>query len=65
MFSNHIIKLFHGSKNGLNDKIQPISRSLCDFGKGFYMGTEQEQPLTLICKQYRREGKYFDEIINE
>ncbi|SEQ81676.1 Protein of unknown function [Treponema bryantii] len=49
MISNQRIKLFHGSKNGLNDKIQPISRSLCDFGKGFYMGTEQEQPLTLIC----------------
>ncbi len=29
------------------------------------MGTELEQHLTLICKQYRREGKYFDEIINE
>ncbi len=49
MITNQIIKLFHGSKNGLNDKIQPISRTLCDFGKGFYMGTEQEQPLTLIC----------------
>ena len=47
--SEKIIKLYHGSKNGLNGKIQPISRELCDFGKGFYMGTEQEQPLTLIC----------------
>ncbi len=65
MFSNQIIKLFHGSKTGLNDKIQSISRSLYDFDKGFYMGTELEQHLTLICKQYRREGKYFDEIINE
>lgn len=44
-----IIHLYHGSKNGLNGKIHPISRELCDFGKGFYMGTEQEQPLTLIC----------------
>ena len=44
-----IIHLYHGSKNGLKGKIQPISRELCDFGKGFYMGTEQEQPLTLIC----------------
>ena len=47
--SDKIIPLYHGSKNGLKGKIQPISRELCDFGKGFYMGTEQEQPLTLIC----------------
>ena len=43
------IKLFHGSKSGIKESIQPISRNLCDFGKGFYMGTEMEQPLTLIC----------------
>ncbi len=49
MILNQSIKLFHGSKNGLNDKIQPISRALCDFGKGFYMGTDPKQPLTLIC----------------
>ena len=43
------ILLFHGSQNGLEDCIKPISRDLCDFGKGFYMGTEETQPLTLIC----------------
>lgn len=43
------IRLFHGSKNGLQGKIKPVSRNLCDFGKGFYMGTEPEQPKTLIC----------------
>ena len=43
------IKLFHGSKNGINGKISPLSRKLCDFGQGFYMGTEQDQPMTLIC----------------
>ena len=42
------ITLYHGSKNGINDTIKPISRDLCDFGKGFYMGTEKNQPLTLI-----------------
>jgi len=47
--SEKIIQLYHGSKNGLKGKIQPISRNLCDFGTGFYMGTESEQPLTLIC----------------
>ena len=40
--------LYHGSKSGLNDDIKPISRKNCDFGAGFYMGTNCEQPLTLI-----------------
>lgn len=44
-----IIHLYHGSKNGLKGKIQPLSRDLCDFGKGFYMGSESTQPQTLIC----------------
>ena len=29
--------------------IEPRSRKQCDFGKGFYMGTEAGQALTLIC----------------
>lgn len=41
--------LYHGSKSGLNGPIAPISRDKCDFGAGFYMGTEPSQPLTLIC----------------
>ena len=41
--------LYHGSKSGLVGDIAPISREKCDFGKGFYMGTTPEQPLTLIC----------------
>ena len=43
------IMLYHGSKSGITGKIAPISREQCDFGKGFYMGTEQAQPLSLIC----------------
>ena len=43
------ITLYHGSKSGLKGKIQPISRKLCDFGQGFYMGTTKEQPSALIC----------------
>lgn len=43
------IILYHGSKAGLMGKIEPKSRDKCDFGKGFYMGTEPGQPLTLIC----------------
>ncbi len=43
------IVLYHGSKSGLEGRIEPKSRDKCDFGKGFYMGTEPEQPLTLVC----------------
>ena len=40
--------LYHGSKSGIKGTIAPISRDRCDFGRGFYMGTEPYQPLTLI-----------------
>lgn len=43
------ILLYHGSKSGIVGDIAPKSRQMCDFGKGFYMGTEPGQPLTLIC----------------
>ncbi|MBD5464611.1 MAG: DUF3990 domain-containing protein [Lachnospiraceae bacterium] len=43
------ITLYHGSKTGIRGSIAPISREHCDFGKGFYMGTDPIQPLTLIC----------------
>lgn len=43
------ILLYHGSKSGIEGNIEPKSRSKCDFGKGFYMGTEPRQALTLIC----------------
>ena len=46
---DRVIHLFHGSKSGLKGKIRPSSREFYDFGKGFYMGTERTQPLTLIC----------------
>ncbi len=41
--------LYHGSKSGVKGTIEPKSRDRCDFGKGFYMGTEPGQSLTLIC----------------
>lgn len=41
--------LFHGSKEGLDGPIRPSSRPRCDFGPGFYMGTDRLQPLTLVC----------------
>ncbi len=60
--SNPDVKvLFHGSKSGIEGDIMPISRSQCDFGKGFYMGTEVLQPLTLICN-YKNPVLYFVSI---
>ncbi len=41
--------LYHGSKKGLVGDIAPKSRGDCDFGRGFYMGTDTLQPLTLVC----------------
>ena len=41
--------LYHGSKSGIQGDIAPKSRKQCDFGEGFYMGTEPGQALTLIC----------------
>lgn len=41
--------LYHGSKQGLVGDIQPKSRGDCDFGVGFYTGTDTIQPLTLVC----------------
>lgn len=47
--TDEVVTLFHGSKAGIIGDIAPASREHCDFGKGFYMGTEKAQPLTLIC----------------
>lgn len=43
------VLLYHGSKSGIDGSIAPLSRKQCDFGKGFYMGTDPAQALTLIC----------------
>ena len=43
--------LYHGSKKGIVGDIAPISRNECDFGSGFYMGTNTLQPLTLVCNE--------------
>ncbi len=43
--------LYHGSKKGIEGDIAPISRGECDFGCGFYMGTNTLQPLTLVCNE--------------
>lgn len=43
--------LYHGSKKGIVGDIAPISRDECDFGSGFYMGSNTLQPLTLVCNE--------------
>ena len=43
--------LYHASRFGITGEIQPISRERCDFGRGFYMGTDPIQPLTLVCNE--------------
>ena len=40
--------LYHGSKGGIDGEIMPISRVRCDFGKGFYMGTDINQAKEII-----------------
>lgn len=40
--------LYHGSKNGLDGAIKPISREKCDFGRGFYMGENKNQATSLV-----------------
>ena len=51
------VLLYHGSKSGIVGAIEPKSRKQCDFGKGFYMGTDPNQPLTLICDY--EESKFY------
>ena len=40
--------LYHGSRGGIVGRIEPISRARCDFGSGFYMGTNPDQAKTLV-----------------
>lgn len=42
------IILFHGSRGGIDGNITPISRIRCDFGKGFYMGTDIMQAKGIV-----------------
>ncbi len=51
--SDKSLIVYHGSKKGILGKIEPISRESCDFGRGFYLGTDPAQPLTLICDEDR------------
>ena len=48
-----VLRLYHGSKSGIEGPIRPIGSSVNDFGRGFYLGDEPSQPLTLICRGER------------
>jgi len=52
-YTDHSEKLvlYHASRKGISGIIRPCSRTRCDFGQGFYMGTEPIQPLTLVCNE--------------
>lgn len=45
----NVVNVYHGSKSGISGEIVPKSRINCDFGSGFYMGTDPMQPLILVC----------------
>ena len=47
------LRLYHGSKSGIEGPINPIGSAVNDFGRGFYLGDEPSQPLTLICRGER------------
>ena len=61
--SNRVL-LYHGSKSGIEGTIEPKSRKQCDFGKGFYMGTDPGQALTLIC-DYEKSKFYIVSVSTE
>ncbi len=58
------VLLYHGSKSGIEGAIEPKSRMQCDFGKGFYMGTEPSQALTLVC-DYEKSKFYIVSICTD
>ncbi|MCQ2503701.1 MAG: DUF3990 domain-containing protein [Saccharofermentans sp.] len=45
------IILYHGSRGGIIGDIQPESRESCDFGKGFYMGSDKMQASSLVSEK--------------
>lgn len=47
------MQLFHGSKNGIEGDIKPISRCDCDFGAGFYMSESKH-----LCEAWVSDFKY-------
>ena len=51
--------LYHGSRGGIQGEIEPKSRPRCDFGHGFYMGTNELQAKMLVANDV---NPYFYEL---
>ncbi len=51
MNTDSTIVLYHGSRQGLQGPVAPVSRTACNFGAGFYMGTAAEQSLSLLVNE--------------
>lgn len=47
------IILYHGSRGGLVEEIKPQSHDECDFGRGFYMGTNPQLIKSLVCEDIK------------
>lgn len=46
---NKILKICHASRTGIQGIISPfVGHDNCDFGRGFYCGVNEEQPLKLV-----------------
>lgn len=41
--------LYHGSRDGLDGEIRPISRTKCEFGSGFYMSQDVNAAMAVVC----------------
>ena len=57
------MRLCHGSKSGIRGNIRPdLGRSMCDFGKGFYLGDLPDQPIGLIAndKMFQLLERFYD-----
>ena len=57
------MRLYHGSKSGIRGNIRPdLGRSMCDFGKGFYLGDLPDQPIGLIAndKMFQLLERFYD-----
>lgn len=57
------ILLYHGSKSGIKGEILPCSRQECDFGKGFYLGTQLWQVKSLVM-QCHKQAKIYHIILH-
>ena len=48
LLRNEDIIIYHGSRGGIEGNISPKSRERCDFGVGFYMGTNPKQAKSIV-----------------